>query len=67
MPCLIKEHRCRSCHKLLFKGALVEGEVEIKCRSCHELNRFMASQFNDLLCLIPNCPGRISFQPQPPP
>lgn len=62
MSCSINEYRCTQCRKLLFKGLLVEGELEIKCKACHALNVVAASQFNELLCLIPHCPHRISFQ-----
>ena len=53
------EYRCRSCHKLLFRGVLVEGEVEIMCKSCKEVTTVKKSQFNTLLCMIEHCPHRI--------
>lgn len=55
------EHRCEQCHKLLFKGLLVEGELEIKCKSCAHVNVVKVSQCNELLCLIPKCPHRITL------
>ena len=58
----VREYRCTSCKKLFFKGLLVEGEIEIKCRHCHSLNRVSARTFNDLLCLIEQCPNRITFE-----
>jgi phage FluMu protein Com len=61
MSCSINEYRCTGCHKLLFKGVLIEGELEIKCKTCHEINRVSASMHNELLCLIPHCPHRISL------
>ncbi|MFA5750825.1 MAG: hypothetical protein WCX79_03530 [Candidatus Paceibacterota bacterium] len=36
----IKEYRC-SCGKLLFKGYLFIGTVEIKCRHCREIAYFL--------------------------
>ena len=61
MTACAKEFRCTSCHKLLFKGILVEGDLEAKCKHCHEINHITSSQFNDLLCLIPKCPHRITL------
>lgn len=53
------EYRCRQCQRLLFKGILVEGEIEVKCKSCKEVTTVKESQFNDLLCMIEHCPNRI--------
>lgn len=58
----LTEYRCSSCHKLLFKGLLVEGSVEIKCKHCHAFEVIHATQFNQLLCLIKNCPNRIDWK-----
>lgn len=33
-----KEYRCNNCNKLLFKGVIEEGVIEIKCRGCKEIN-----------------------------
>ncbi len=54
-----KEYRCHTCHKLLFKGILVESEIEIKCKHCHNLNTFESTQFNEMLCAIVPCPHRV--------
>lgn len=59
MASLSAEYRCQHCYKLLFKGVLVEGEVEAKCRACHELTTVRATKFNDLLCMIETCPNRV--------
>ncbi|MBI4272729.1 Com family DNA-binding transcriptional regulator [Candidatus Uhrbacteria bacterium] len=59
MPLPYHEYRCQTCKKLLFKGVLVESEIEIKCRSCHQMNVIAASDMNEYLCGIKNCPGRI--------
>jgi phage FluMu protein Com len=37
---LFKEHRCKHCNKLLFKGVLKYGTVEIKCKNCKNINLF---------------------------
>jgi len=60
MPVCQNEFRCDGCGKLLFKGIVVEGEIEIKCRQCHGLTRVVRTQFNDLLCLISPCPNRVT-------
>jgi len=36
----LKEYRC-ACGKLLFKGSLFRGTVEIKCRHCREIASFL--------------------------
>lgn len=59
MTISLKEYRCARCKKLLFKGVLIETEIEIKCKGCHEMNTVAASKFDWLLCAIENCPNRI--------
>lgn len=54
-----KEYRCPTCHKLFFKGMLVEGEIEVKCRSCHELSTLAATKGEEFMCLVENCPNRV--------
>ncbi len=61
MPNCVTEYRCKTCHKLFFKGLLVEGSLEVKCKQCHEMNVIQATQFNELLCLIKKCPNRVSW------
>lgn len=56
---LIRDYRCPSCNKLLFKGILVDSEVEAKCRGCGKLHTFHGEQKDTLLCFKENCPGRI--------
>ncbi len=36
----LKEYRC-SCGKLLFKGMLQDGTVEVKCRHCRRFASFL--------------------------
>ncbi|HTE57941.1 MAG TPA: hypothetical protein VK694_04310 [Verrucomicrobiae bacterium] len=35
---LLQEYRC-DCGKLLFKGLLVKGIVEVKCKRCQDIKR----------------------------
>lgn len=53
------EYRCKNCAKLLFKGLLIDSEIEIKCKKCHELTTIKSSSKNEYLCLIKPCPNRI--------
>ncbi|MBI4600162.1 Com family DNA-binding transcriptional regulator [Candidatus Uhrbacteria bacterium] len=59
------EYRCSSCKKLLFKGVLIESEIEIKCRSCHTMNVVAADSGNEYLCAIKHCPGRVPMRKKP--
>lgn len=59
MSCFSQEFRCHDCHKLLFKGLLIEGELEVKCKSCHVVNVITKSEGSELLCMIPKCPNRV--------
>jgi len=62
MPVCRHEYRCTGCKKLLFKGLLIEGEVEIKCRHCHALTAISASKHDRLLCMVDPCPGRVTVE-----
>lgn len=66
MPgCLtLNDVRCAHCKKLLFRGLLVEGTVEIKCRNCRNLTTVSASRFDERLCLVEGCPERVPHEPQ---
>lgn len=57
---LYKEHRCPSCNKLLFKGLLVDSEVEVKCRGCGTLASFHGEPKERLLCFKESCPNRMT-------
>ncbi len=59
------DYRCRSCLKLLCKGFLVEGDIEIKCRSCHAITHIKAELTNALICLKGSCPNRQALTPGP--
>jgi phage FluMu protein Com len=61
MAAALGEYRCDSCKSLLFKGVLIEGEVETKCKKCHHVNTFAASASDAYLCLVSPCPHRVSL------
>ena len=54
-----KEYRCKKCRKLLIKGVILEGDIEIKCKQCHEMTIVIESSVEEYLCGILQCPGRI--------
>lgn len=56
---IYQEYRCEKCKKLMFKGILVDSEVEIKCRACGEMSIFKGISQEKLLCFKENCPGRV--------
>lgn len=58
-----KEYRCSVDKKLLFKGLLVESEIEIKCRSCGHMNVIRGDDINEFVCLIKPCPRRVKAKP----
>ena len=64
MTACLSEYRCAQCKKLLFKGLLVEGSVEVKCKHCHAITNVVASRYNRLLCMIDPCPNRIPHAPE---
>lgn len=39
----IKEIRCKNCHKLLAKGDLGKGFIQIKCGKCGVMNNVLHS------------------------
>ena len=54
-----KEHRCPNDDKLLFKGMIVEGGIEIKCKFCKEIIHIEPTPLNELVCKKKDCPNRI--------
>ncbi|MDD4333674.1 MAG: Com family DNA-binding transcriptional regulator [Candidatus Pacebacteria bacterium] len=42
---MLKEYRCESCNKLLFKGEFKEATIEIKCRNCKKVTYFKIGDF----------------------
>lgn len=58
------EYRCPQCTKLMFKGLLVDSEIEIKCRSCHRLNVITNTSHDVYMCLKKECPNRVKFEEQ---
>lgn len=57
-----REYRCSGCKKLLFRGWLSEGEIEVKCKACHTFTVVTASKFDEMLCAVLPCPHRIAPQ-----
>jgi phage FluMu protein Com len=55
----LREYRCQSCNKLLFKGLLVDSTVEIKCKGCATLTTFRGEPSGQLLCLKKDCVNRV--------
>jgi len=55
-----QQFRCETCKKLLFKGVLVDSEVEVKCRGCGNMNTYHGLSKERLLCFVDPCPGRVS-------
>lgn len=53
-----REYRC-DCGKLLFKGLLVDSEVEVKCRGCKQITTVVGEEGNKLICHIGDCPNRV--------
>jgi phage FluMu protein Com len=53
-----QEYRCKECEKLLFKGVLVDSQVEVKCRGCGYMTTFTGVSKDKLMCFIAECPGR---------
>lgn len=56
---MFQEYRCKKDGKLLFKGALIEGQVEIKCKFCHEINSFEPTPLNEIICRKVDCQNRV--------
>lgn len=65
METLYKEFRCKNCKKLLFKGLLIESEIEIKCKRCKELNSFQGESKDLLICMKVECLNRMSLKKKP--
>lgn len=67
MSCpLHSEFRCKYCGKLLFKGFLIDGEIEVKCKNCHEMTVLKNSSENEYICMKKGCPHRVGFCSQKP-
>ncbi|HUO55865.1 MAG TPA: hypothetical protein VMU27_00285, partial [Candidatus Paceibacterota bacterium] len=52
------EYRC-SCGKLLFKGTLSAGVVEVKCRRCGSTKQFEQFDANAFLVVDSDTSGRV--------
>ncbi|MBI2415511.1 MAG: hypothetical protein HYV33_02485 [Candidatus Kerfeldbacteria bacterium] len=55
---LYQEYRCPNDNKLLFRGLLIDSEIEIKCRNCKQLVVLNGTPSNAWLCLKKDCPHR---------
>lgn len=58
-PTFYQEYRCPNDEKLLFRGLLVDSEVEVKCRNCKQLITLKGQAANTLVCKKINCPNRV--------
>jgi len=41
---ILREYRCSNCNKLLFKGSIHKGKIEIKCRGCKNIDTITIDQ-----------------------
>jgi len=53
------EYRCPHDGKLLFKGIIIDGEIEIKCKGCRELVKFQGDPNHTLICKKIGCVNRV--------
>ncbi len=42
---LLAEMRCQKCNKLLSKGEIERGILEVKCTRCKNINQFIFNNF----------------------
>lgn len=55
------DYRCEGCEKLLFKGVLLNSEIEVKYKRCGQMNVFQGALTNNQLCMnAEHCPRRIA-------
>lgn len=47
MPELLRECRCSECRKLLLKGIIFDGTLEIKCKRCGKINSIGIAKHQD--------------------
>lgn len=38
----------------------MESIIEIKCKRCGDINEIKGKSVNEFVCLVQNCPGRVS-------
>jgi phage FluMu protein Com len=57
---LYHEYRCKGCEKLLFKGVLVDSEVEVKCKRCGRVETIVGVSKDKLVCLKYPCLNRVA-------
>ena len=56
---MLREFRCETCKKLLFKGVFIASLIELKCRSCGHMNLFEGEKNEEILCFKGYCPRRV--------
>ncbi len=54
-----QEYRCPHDNKLLFKGVLVDSEIQIKCRHCKNLIKIQGIDKEEMVCKKISCPNRV--------
>lgn len=54
-----KEYRCPNDDKLLFKGIVVEGKIEIKCKSCKSITVIEPTDLSAIICRKKDCAHRV--------
>lgn len=56
------QYRCGDCDKLLFKGILIDSEIEVKCKRCGKITVFTGQPHHKYICYLadtcPNNPAR---------
>ena len=55
----LKEYRCPTDNKLLFRGVLIESDVEIKCRNCKQLITIKGIPADQAICKKIDCVNRV--------
>lgn len=54
-----QEYRCPNDDKLLFKGILIDSDVEIKCKGCRKIVQITGVPASSALCKQLDCAKRI--------
>ncbi len=58
-PSMHQEYRCKNCDKLLFKGLLVDSEIEVKCKRCDKIVTIVGVSKDKFVCLKYPCVNRV--------
>ena len=62
MSSILREYRCPKCQKLLFRGLLIDSQIEIKCSRCREIRVLMGEKEEPLLCYKAECANRVTAE-----